>query len=166
LSRSDSCGATDIAAYHATPQPDTNAAIQANANMALDNKLGPHTFLGLTGDISPPKEVVSADERPAVNGTELTKEGQKGRPFVMVSWVDAESYDAARADALEYRDLIGAEPVEMVVGGVSSNLEGYKVAVLDVQAKASALAASKGGLNAPSLGLVEAQWTLIAIANP
>lgn len=131
----------------------------------LQNSIGRFNFTGLTGTLSPPREIVSLDERPAVNGTELTKEGTKGRPFQVETWYDVASYAAARALGLEYRELIGGEPVELVKADVSSFLEGYSVAVLDVQYEATALAGSVGGLNPPAYGMVRAQWTLIAISN-
>ncbi len=131
--------------------------------MALTHSIGRFTFLGLSGEVSPPKEIVSADERPAVNGTELTKEGTKGRPFIMFSWVDAESYASAHNRGLEYRELVGGDPVELIQADCAFSLAGFKVAVLDVTYKATAIGTSHGGLNPPSLGYLEAQWTLLAI---
>lgn len=104
------------------------------------------------------------DERPGVIGTEITREGKKGRPFRVQSWVDAVDYDTARLMYDFYRDLITDDPQELVQGGISSVQENFLVQVLDVSvAYAGTIVPGTTGLNPPSLGYLVCDWDLIGI---
>ncbi len=130
----------------------------------LENRIGAFYFLGLSGERQPAKMVLSLDERPGVEGTEITREGLKGRPFRLRSWVDAVDYDTARLMYDFYRDLIADDPQELVQGGISSTLEGFLVQVLDVSVVfCGAGNAGTNGLNPPSNAYIECDWDLIAI---
>ncbi len=130
----------------------------------LENRIGDFYFLTLLGERQPPKEILTLDERPGVMGTEITREGKKGRPFVLRSFVDAVDYETARLMYDFYRDLIADDPQELVQGGISSTLEGFLVQVLDVSVVESGTCRPGGdGLNAPSNGYIECDWTLLAI---
>lgn len=132
--------------------------------MALPtNKIGDFYFLALNGVIVPPAEVLSLDERPGVDGTEFTKEGVKGRPFQLLSYVDADDYAAARALAVNYLTMIQTDPVEIVQGGVSTLDGAYRVKVLNVQAEARAIGGGVGSVNPNARGLVQALWDLISV---
>lgn len=128
------------------------------------NSIGSFEFIALQGSLAAPREMVAVDQRPGVNGTELTKLGKKGEPFQMVSQVDAPNYDAARALYLQYLDLVGANPVDLVQGGKGIAGEAYSVAVLGVEiGRISPISRSVGGLNSPSNAFLECLWTLIAV---
>lgn len=133
--------------------------------MALpENRIGDHQFLVLSGDRAPPKQILSLDERPGVDGTEITQEGLKGHPFTMRSEVDQENLDTASTTYLEYVDLIEADPVELIQDDQSSVAEGFRVQVLDVRrVLAKKIVPGPGGLNAPSLAYLICDWDLIAI---
>lgn len=130
----------------------------------LDNSIGAETFLGIRGPLAPAKEILSLDERPGVNGTEVTKEGKKGRPFTVRTWVDAASYEAARTKFIDYTDLIGTDAAILIRGGVSSLAEGYRVIILDVrEVYIGKIVPGPGGLNAPSAGYIECDWDLLPV---
>ena len=130
----------------------------------LDNSIGDFTFLGLTGSRQPPRTILSLDERPGVAGTEVTDEGIKGRPFMLMSWVDCEDFAAAEATYIEYLALIGQDSVSMVQGGVASETEGYSIKVLNVRKLYSGtIVPGPGGLNPPSQAILECEWELLAI---
>ena len=50
-----------------------------------DNSIGDFDFLALTGNPVPPVETVSIDQRPAIDGTRITRDGNRGTPFTMMS---------------------------------------------------------------------------------
>lgn len=131
----------------------------------LDNRIGGEQFLGWRGSRQPPRQIVSIDERDAVDGSELTLLGLKGRPFSLVSWVDCVSYEATWVIyRTNYVPLIESDPLELVVGGISSIAENFKVAVLDVRVRrALPITPGLNGLNAPSLGYLECVWDLIGV---
>lgn len=135
--------------------------------MPLLNKIGNHQFLFLRGPWVPPVEDLRIERRPGVDGIEITKTGQRGRPFQWLSMVDA-STPAEAVDLLfAYRELVGQDAVSVVKENATSDSAGFKCAVLAVEERRIiALATSIGGLNPPSRGWIEAVWTLIAIANP
>jgi hypothetical protein len=134
----------------------------------LDNSIGAHRFIAIYGVPEPPREVLELDERGGTDGTEITKLGIKGRPFQLVTHVDAVSYNFARSTFDQYRLLIADPPVDLIVGGVNSSAANppYKVKVLNVTPiRIDRIAGAVGGLNAPSAGWLECAWDLIAIPN-
>jgi len=134
----------------------------------LDNKIGEKNFIALLGNVIPPTEMVEIDQRPAVDGTEVTRTGSKGKPFQMLSRVDTRNYADCHYLVDEYKTLIGDEPVDLVQGGVSMASRGFKVVVLNVEMfRALAISAAVGAnlqLSQPR-GLLECRWDLIAIAD-
>lgn len=130
----------------------------------LENRIGDYTFLGISGEIEAPKQILSIEERPGVNGTEITRFGKKGRPFTVRTWVDAATYEFAVAYYDLYIALIDGDPLEIVKGGVSSLVEDYKVQVLDVRkVYVGRIVAGPGGLAPPSQGYIECEWTLLSV---
>lgn len=131
----------------------------------LTNSIGIYQFLGMQGNPIPPASVVSIDERPGVEGSEITDEGKKGRPFTLVTWVDQPNYSAAWLEFRAYQALIAGVPQELVHAGINSLAdEGYLVAVLDVRPlQISTIRPGAGGLNPPSQGFVMVEWTLLGI---
>lgn len=131
----------------------------------LDNRIGGEEFLGWRGVRQPPRDVVAIDERDAIDGSEVTLLGKKGRPFTLISWVDCPDYQATwdRYNA-QYLPLIRQDPLVLIVGGISSLAENYKVSVLDVRVvRALPIIPGTGGLNPPSLGYLECAWDLLGI---
>lgn len=133
----------------------------------LTNKIDDFEFIWLRGNgPEPPKMALSLDERAGVNGTEVHREGIKGRPFTLRSGVDTVDYDAARTLHIDYIALIEGDPVDLVVGGISSTAQGYSVQVLDVRlVYAGTIGGSVGGLLANPEGYLECEWDLIGIPN-
>lgn len=135
--------------------------------MALqNNSIGRFDFIALHGRLQPPREHLEITQRAAVDGTQITKFGKKGVPFQMVSRVDATTYQSARQLARFYLLLINSNPQTLVQAGISSDAEGYRVQVLSVEPlRIAQIRGASGGRHFPSLGWIEATWTLIAIEN-
>jgi hypothetical protein len=131
----------------------------------LDNKIGTFRFVALLGNPMPPAQRVRIDDRPGFDNSEYALEGLKGEPFVVLSQVDADDYEDARALFLEYQELQGQDAVEFQQGGVSSTAQGWKVKVLMVrQERCLALAGGAvGGLTATPGAWLECRWELQAI---
>jgi hypothetical protein len=130
----------------------------------MNDAIGDYEFVRLEGNPEPPRENVAVVARPGVAGVGVWLTGRRGRPFTLRSFVDT----AAAADVpslfFQYQDLIGSDPVPLVLSGVEYSGEGWFVAVLDVrQARATALLGAVGGLNPPSRGWLVAEWDLIAV---
>jgi hypothetical protein len=84
-----------------------------------------------------------------------------------MSRVDCQSYGQCLSLLDQYIALIGADPVSLVQGGVTSDSRGFDVVVLHVQSiRAVALSGGIGGLSGSQpRGLLEARWDLIAKSN-
>lgn len=131
------------------------------------NSIGDFSFIALLGQREPPRQQLEIEARPSVDGLTIIRTGTRGAPFRLRSQVDAASYNAAWTTFRSYLALIAADPVAMIQGGINSTAEGFKVQVLDVRpVKIGPLKTPVGGLNAPSLGWLECDWDLVAIANP
>jgi len=127
------------------------------------NIIGEFEFLTLHGRPSPPAEQVEVVARGGVDGLGIWRTGVRGQPFRMFSQVDAPSLEIAADEFERYQALIGQDPVEMVQDDV---IRDWKVAVLGVQLVSRyAIMVPVGGLNFPSLAWLEAEWTLVAIAE-
>jgi hypothetical protein len=134
----------------------------------LDNKIGTEEFVSIIGTWIPPAEQVEVDQRPGVDGTQVTKVGKKGRPFTVLTRVDTNDYPAAHDALQRYQGLIDGEPITMIQGGVSSDTLGFKVQILDVQPRRIQAIKNPSGAGAKSsdgTGWIEAVWQLIGIAN-
>jgi len=134
----------------------------------LTNSIGGFEFIGLHGTPIYPAQTKRADDRPGADGTEFIISGKKGRPFNMISQVDAANYAAACYYLLQYQSLIDSAAVEMVQAGVSSSSLGFRVTVIDVQLNRPIFpctGASGNRLNPPSFAFLEARWDLVAVAN-
>lgn len=125
--------------------------------------------MSLTGNIIPPGYMLSVDQRGGVDGTEITSEGSKGTPFVLISRVDVESYTDGQFLFKLYRDglindSVGAVPV--VQSGYDTVSFGYHCQVLDVRLLSCQRApVIVGGLQFTSGAILECEWTLIAIKD-
>lgn len=130
----------------------------------LDNKIGIHQFISLSGQIIAPAQQKTIDDRYGVDGSEFQLQGKKGRPFTLVSQVDCESYSDAHATLNAYRQLIEDDAVELVQGGVSSSEYGYKVNVLNVEGQPQPLSGAVGrSFSSAKQGFLTARWDLVAV---
>ena len=131
----------------------------------LDNLIGDFRVQGFRGHRDPPTQRLQLDERPGVDGTEITKLGVKGLPFPIISWVDTADYDAAWAEFEQYKTLVGGDATDLIVAGISTLLvENYLVKVLDVRAlEVAPIRPGAGGLNPPSQGFLMVQWDLLPL---
>lgn len=130
--------------------------------MANDS-IGPYAFLGLYGAPVWPLEQTAVIQRVGVDGSAFLYTGRRSRPFQLESIVDAANMEQAAAGILAYQTLPGSGPVALVQGGVAWSEADLWVVVLDVQARAIKAALVDGGINPPSLAILEATWTLLGI---
>jgi len=132
---------------------------------STDFEIGTFEFVALKGNWIPPAEQIQVDERPGVDGTEAVKRGRKGRPFPIVSQVDAANINAAYSLFQQYQGLIDGDAVEMTLNSVDSGTLDFKVLVLDVQPlQIRAMRGAVGYVkNPPSLAWLECAWTLLAV---
>lgn len=136
--------------------------------MALtDNSIGPFPFISLQGQLQPPREMTSIDDRPGVDGTEITLLGNKGEPFTMISRVDAENLSNGEMYHSVYKTIIGTA-VELVRGGVSTEANGYLVMVLAVRRlDVFPISGAVGNtIHPPSEAMVITEWDLISVPLP
>lgn len=120
--------------------------------------------LGFQGQPEGPREWLEILARPGVDGLAFWKTGVRARPFILRSKVDLTNLlEAVQCFAL-YQQLIGADPVPLVWGGIDFTQYGYKFKVLDIrQIRASAIIGCVGGISPPSYGWLEAEWELVAV---
>ena len=131
-------------------------------------KIGRFDFLTIEGEPVLPREMLELDQRPGVDGTEITRVGFKGTPFSLVTQRDYKSLTKAWATIDEYTALTDEDPQELIKADVSSVLQRYKVQVLDViPLRVTGIAKPTGGLEnhaangKPAYAWV--RWDLIAV---
>lgn len=128
-------------------------------------QIGDHEFLSLSFP-SPVKERPLAMDRPGVTGSAIWLTGERGKPFTVRSTCDAYHLNHAIELFLEYRTLIGQDPVDLIWNDYHVTDENTKVAVLDVRRvpdRIFRMAGATQGLNPPSLGWIEADWELLLL---
>lgn len=136
--------------------------------MALTtNKIGDHEFIALRGEPIPPAQMTVVSDRPGVAGSETITQGIKGKPFSMISEVDAESYAAAKTLHDQYKLLIGGNAVNLVQGGAESDSQGYRVLVLGVEPVPGGVVPIRGAsgrkFSSAAQGFARYRWDLIAV---
>ena len=120
--------------------------------------------MSLDGEVDAPREQVELLTRPGVPGIAILRQGRRGRPFQLRSFVDAPDLATARNYYVQYAALIGEAPVEIVKAGLSLSGEAFYVQVLDVRPLLIApLLMAVGGLNPPSAASIECQWDLVGV---
>lgn len=136
------------------------------------NKIGSFQFVSLAGDPTSLREEVEMVRRPGVDGLGFWKTGTRGRPFRLVSGVDAPNMVQARVLYKQYKTLIGADPVFLIWAGVNiTSLESVKVVVLDVRPAGGRRTAvrrignSVGTLNSNPQAWIDAEWTLVSVST-
>lgn len=126
----------------------------------MADSIGSYTFLRLRGSPVWPVEQQKVIQRAGVDGSAFLYLGKRSPPFQMESIVDQESMSDAAATMLLYQGLCDDPPVALVQGGVAWSDADLYVKVLDVQQKTLQYAPTVGGINPPSLVILEAVWTL------
>lgn len=103
-------------------------------------------------------------QRPGVDGTGMIQLGLKGDPFQLSSMVDVDTFANAQALRLNYKSIVGNGLYVVICAGTNYyNPLGHKYYVLGVQAEASRIGKSAGGLVGGAQAKVEAIWTLIPV---
>jgi hypothetical protein len=103
-------------------------------------------------------------QRPGVDGTGLIQLGLKGDPFQLSSFVDVDTFANAQVLRLNYKSLVGYGPQIVICAGTNYyNPLGHKYFVLGVQAEASRIGKSTGGLVGGAQAKVDAIWTLLPV---
>ena len=112
------------------------------------------------------RQEIVADQRPGVDGTELTRIGTRGVPFQLGSQVDVHDIDDGWTVFHSYLDLINGDPLPLMWYDRQSVVSGFKVQVLDVRmVRLHTITNAIGGLNPPSGAFLECVWDLLAIAT-
>jgi hypothetical protein len=138
------------------------------------NRFGNFFFVSFhrpDGSGSPPEilcEQTEVVQRPGSNGAGVILLGRKGKPFQMRSFVDTETFADAEELSEHYIDVIGTGPYGIIWGGINflSRHDVVYVPLAVEGIKLKQLRASAGGLYPPSLGSVEALWTLLPVEVP
>lgn len=129
--------------------------------MAAANSIGTEQFLSLQGPPSLLKTSLERLQRPGVDGTGFWDVGRHGRPFSLRSACDYASFSAAMEAFERYRTMIDDPPKTVTYGGVDLDTQAlFQVLDVNIVVISALGSASDGGLNSPSLGWLEAEWTL------
>ena len=129
----------------------------------FDNQIGTFFFLSLQGSLEFQGERVDITQRRGVTGTEVTKLGKRGEPFVLISVRDEEDIDGAYNSFTLMRNLVGGPPVNVKKDGFGDN-GADKVSVLNVKiVRIAAVTQSVGGFLANPQAMAVFEWTLIAV---
>lgn len=133
--------------------------------MALWNQIAQFKFLDLVGGIRLPQEEAELLERPGVDGVGLQFQGLRGKPFTLHSKVDAEDLADAHAAGRNYQQIVNNGFLYSIAHqGIDYTNFGVEFAVLEVaNIRVSSRWLLMGGLFPPSLGWIEADWTLVAV---
>lgn len=129
----------------------------------MSDSIDSFSFLALRGTPVWPVEQVKVIQRAGVDGSAFLYLGKNCPPFQLSSIVDVASMAVGAALLLSYQALTEDEPVALVQGSVDWSAADLWVKVLNVQQKALQAAVTVGGLNPPSLAILEATWTLQGI---
>jgi len=130
----------------------------------VENWIGPYQFVTLT---RPPTGITPGTQlmtRPGVDDVAVWLTGSRGRPFVLRSGCDTVTYALATEAYSLYRTLVGVNPMHLIQGDVTWTNGNIRIVVLDVMPAGEdgirALMGGVGGLNPPSYGWIECDWTL------
>jgi hypothetical protein len=135
--------------------------------MSTFNLIGPWLFISM--EPGPPEgfaEQIAVEARSGVNGYDMWKTGQRGRPFAVITRVDppgatiAAALAAGRARYRQYEALVGQGPQVIVWANLP---ETFRVIVQNVRRLGlRPVVGGKGGLN-NGQAILEVEWTLIAV---
>lgn len=130
------------------------------------NRIGQFLFTVMEGPPDTLKNTVQVIRRPGVAGAAIWNMGQMSKSFTVRTGLDTTTFDWARSYFALYCQLIGAGPQAFAWSGYNLATEGFVVAVEDVKpvpGRTIGMLGGVGGLSPPSLGWVEADWTLVPI---
>lgn len=131
----------------------------------LTNTLGPFAFLEIMGDPQFPTGDIDLVARPGVNGFALWFTGVRGKPFSLMSLVDAPTLGDAYDLYDQYRFLIGAGLQALTWRNINMTSVSIMFAVLDVRPlQIRQVAKFVGGLNSNPGAICRCEWTLIPSA--
>ena len=74
-------------------------------------RLGEFEFVSLSRALSRPMQTIEREVRPGADGVTLWRTGKRGQPFVLMSFVDCSTVEAALALLKQYEQLVGDDPV-------------------------------------------------------
>lgn len=139
--------------------------------MALtENKIDDQDFIALSGTIIAPVQAKMVDDRPGVDGSEFLLAGRKGKPFTLISQVDCESYEDAKAKLEIYQAMIEGDAVNVVQGGVDTESRNFRCVILDVQEVECRTIRGAVGFKLDALnqsqGFLIARWELVGVPIP
>jgi hypothetical protein len=132
----------------------------------LQQRIGDFRFLALLGPVAPPAMRVEPVARPGIDGAAYWMLGRLGEPFILRSQVDAGDLISAQSLFEQYVLLKGEGPQTLIKDDLdfTAAASPWKVKILEVRLVACRrIAASVGGLNPPSLAMLEADWQLQAV---
>lgn len=84
-----------------------------------DNTIGEYRFIDIQGNIEPRGQQLELIVRPGFDGLFARKTGSRGVPFTIRTVSYATTFTTARAATLLLKELIGAEPQEVIKYSVS-----------------------------------------------
>lgn len=120
-----------------------------------------YQFLCLKGEVVTAQEELDEFNRGGVDNTTFKKLGSRGRPFQLLSIVDAPDLDDAKVGFLAYVALT-ATTVTLIKDGI--NWGTFVVKRVDIAPNGmKAVANFAGGINPPSTAMLACVWTLHAI---
>lgn len=121
-------------------------------------------FLQLDGMPDAVKEGVIQRTRAGAAGTKFKRTGRRGQQFTLHSKVDLASFAEWPSVYYGYLGLIGADPVDIVQGGLDFSQTETVFEVVNVRVTdAHACLTGSGGLNAPSFGWLECDWDIVPV---
>ena len=124
--------------------------------------IGPFQFVNLVAPPDFTKQSVMIQVREGVDGALLKTTGVRGAPQRWLSMIDTATLDWAALLYNDYLGLGGADPVNVVWSSIP--LVGQLYAVLHVRPlRMQRVLGSVGGLNPPSLAILECEGTLFPI---
>lgn len=123
------------------------------------SSIGTLTFVAMSGQPVTAGQQLQAETKAGVAAVGWWKMGIKGTEYSVETVRDVDTFANAVAAAATYKTAQNAGALAIVYGGVSLG----NVLVLQVDAKAEAIAHGQGGLATTSRALVRATWRLIAV---
>ena len=132
----------------------------------MQNFIGPFQFQTLIGPPAAIKPEIEIVARQGVRGVAAWRLDARGRPFGLHSAVDARDKQHARSLFLQYKELIGADPVQAVWSGLIIAAEDRMTEwlVLDVTCtEIRELLGSSGAIHPPGLGWIECDWVIVPV---
>lgn len=132
------------------------------------NAIGPYSFVAMSGRLDVPTEQIDKIKRPGVDGIGLWKTGRRAEQSQVRTVIDATTLSEARSKLIDYRSLIGADPVPVIQDDwFFDAANGCRFAVLAVrETQIQEVATICGGLNVPTGdngAKLVCEWDVIAV---